>query len=229
MKYLKSALLIIFICLLHVTCYAQESQPEPERGSVLPGFIITLQGDTVQGYLLNINLWLNQKMTFFYTDPDDRKGRIKYTPKEIMAYQVGPRYYESMKHSFSYSTRSQNFILRKIDGPIKYYVWYYDPDQAKLAAWDKMALDDLEKAILFEENELSQEDFARKGKEETLTAFSFKFLVKFAKNMSEFVKDDVELAKKIAAKTPGYQNINIEAIIREYNDWYLNNSQSYGN
>ena len=45
--------------------------------------------------------------------------------------------------------------------------------------------------------------------------------MKFSRNMSEFVSDDVELAQKIASKTEGYKNINIEAIIKEYNDWYL--------
>jgi hypothetical protein len=45
--------------------------------------------------------------------------------------------------------------------------------------------------------------------------------MKFAKNMSEYVSDDAELAQKIARKTEGYKNINIEAIIREYNDWYI--------
>jgi hypothetical protein len=205
--------------------YAQESQQEPDRGSVLPGFIITLQGDTVRGYLLNINLWLNQKMTFFYTDPDDREGRVKYTPKEIRAYQVGPRYYESITHPFTNSIRSENFILRKVDGPIKYYIWYFDEDKSKLMVWDKISLADLGKAFLFDESELWKDEFGKKENEKTLTRFDFKFLLKFAKNMSEYVKDYMELAQKIANKKEGYKNINIEAIIREYNDWYLSNQQ----
>jgi len=225
MKYLHITLSVVCLSLLPVAGYTQESQPEPERGSIHPGFIITLKGDTVHGYLLNINLWLNQKMTFFYTDPDDREGRVKYTPKEIMAYQIGPRYYESIKHPFTNSPRSENFILRKVDGPIKYYVWYYDEDKTKLTVWDNISLDDLGKAFLFEESELWKDEFGRKGNEETLTPFALKFLMKFAKNMSEYVQDDVELAQKIASKTKGYQNINIEAIIREYNDWYLSSSQ----
>ena len=56
----------MFLSLLPVKGYAQERSPEPERGSVLPGYIITLQGDTV-----------------------------------------------------------------KVDGPIKYYVWYFDEDKNK--------------------------------------------------------------------------------------------------
>jgi hypothetical protein len=221
MKYLCINLLAISLSLLPFEGYAQENQKEPERGSVLPGYIITLKGDTVKGYLLNINLWLNQKMTFLYKDPNDREGRIKYTPREIRAYKVGPRYYESVDHPFTNSFRSENFLLRKVDGPVKYYIWYYDEDKTKLTGWDKITLSDLGKAVLFDESELWKDEFARKGNEETLTEFGLKFLMKFAKNMSEYISDDIELAQKIARKTEGYKNINIESIIREYNDWYL--------
>lgn len=221
MKCLCKNLFVIFITLLPSRGYAQVNLPEPERGSILPGYIITLQGDTVKGHLLNINLWLNQKMTFLYKDPEDREGRVKYKPKEIKAYQVGPRYYESVDHPFTNSMRSDNFLLRKVDGQIKYYVWYFDEDKTKLTYSDNISLADLGKAFLFDESELWKNEFARKGNEVTLTEFGLKFLMKFAKNMSEFVSDDVELAQKIASKTEGYKNINIEAIIREYNDWYL--------
>jgi hypothetical protein len=203
-----------------------QAQNDPKRGSVLPGFIITLQGDTVKGYLLNINLWLNQKMTFLYKDSDDREGRVKYTPKEIRAYQVGPRYYESITHSFTNSIRSENFILRKVDGPIKYYIWYFDEDKTKLLVWDKISLADLGKAFLFDESELWKDEFGKKENEKALMPFDFKFLLKFAKNMSEYIKDYMELAQKIANKKEGYKNINIEAIIREYNDWYLSNHKT---
>jgi len=214
-------LFVLFIILLPSKGYAQVNQPEPERGSILPGYIITLQGDTIKGYLLNINLWLNQKMTFLYKDPEDREGRVRYKPKEIKAYQVGPRYYESVDHPFTNSMRSDNFLLRKVDGQIKYYVWYFDEDKTKLMYSDNISLAELGKAFLFDESELWKNEYARKGNEVTLTEFGLKFLMKFAKNMSEFVGDDVELAQKIASKNEGYKNINIEAIIREYNDWYL--------
>ena len=128
---------------------AQDTLPALERGSVHPGYIITNEGDKVEGYLLNINLWLNQNMTFFYTDPDDREGRVKYKPKDIKAYQVGPRYYESMKYSFPYKARKESFVLRKYNGPIRLYVWYYNPDKANLMDPD-ITLDDLEKSLVYE-------------------------------------------------------------------------------
>ena len=197
--------------------FAQDVQSDPQRGSVLPGFIITLNGDTVRGYLLNINLWMNQHMTFLYKTPDNPDGRIKYKPKEIRAYQVGNRFYESMKYPFAYSIYQYNFILRKADGPVKYYVWYFNENRAKLMSPD-ISINELAKAYVFEENELWKEEFARKGDGE-LTKFDLKFLIKFAKNMSEYIKEDKELAQKVADKVKGYQNVDIERIIREYNEF----------
>jgi hypothetical protein len=108
-----------------------------------------------------------------------------------------------------------------VDGPIKYYVWYYDEDKTKLMVWDNISLADLGKAFLFDESELWKDEFGKKKNEETLMPFDLKFLIKFARNMAEYVKDDAELAQKISGKTEGYKNINIEKIIREYNAWYL--------
>jgi len=209
----------LFLTLHTMASPAQENwDANPERGSVLPGFIITHDGDTVAGYLLNINLWMNQHMTFFYKTPDDKEGRVKYKPKEIMAYQVGNRFYESVKYPFSNSIFPQNFVMRKVDGPIKYYVWYYDEDRSKLMS-PNITLDDLSRAFLFDEQDLWKEEFGKKG-DGVFTKFDFRFLVKFAKNMAAYVNDDPELAQKILAKAKGYQNIDIEKIVREYNEYF---------
>jgi hypothetical protein len=197
---------------------AQDTLPRLERGSVHPGFIITNDGDTIKGYILNINLLLNQNMTFYYSDPEDRAGRVKYKPKEIKAYQVGPSYYESMKYSFPYKARKESFVLRKFNGPVELYVWYYNPDKANLMDPD-ITLDDLEKSLVYEEEDLSASYYAVKDGGEFTELTSFKFLLKFARNMSEYVGDDPELAKKISDKTEGYLGIprDIERIILEYN------------
>jgi predicted nuclease of restriction endonuclease-like RecB superfamily len=147
--------------------------------------------------------------------PEDKEGRVKYKPREIKAYQVGNRYYESMKYPFSYSIYPYNFILRKVDGAVKYYVWFYNEDRSKLMSPD-ISLVELTKAFVFDENELWKDEFARKENGEFMK-FDFKFLLKFAKNMSAFVEDNEDLARKILNKEAGYHGIDIEKIILEYN------------
>jgi hypothetical protein len=222
-----------FICIF-LTCFslpavAQEIQvPDSlKRGSIHPGLIITLQGDTIEGYMLNINLWLNQKITFYYKDSSDFKGRIKYKANDIKAYQVGNRFYESMKYSFTNSTHTHNFKLKKLDGPIDLYMWYYNPDQPDYFSKD-LTLEDISKAVLFNEAELWTNVFGMKPDGEFTELTGLRFLMKFAKNMSAYVADNAELAQKILNKTKGYQGIprDIENIIREYNKWKTENDQN---
>lgn len=198
--------------------HVRGQEGEMERGKVYPGFIITLDGDTIKGHLLNINLWLNQHMTFLYENPEDPEGRVKYKAGEIKAYQVGSRYYESMDYTFAYSTRTQNFILRKVEGPVSLYIWYYDEDRGKLLSPD-ISLAELAKAYLFDEKDLWSSAFGKRGNGEFTELTSVKFLMKFAKNMSAYVSGNPDLAKKVLDKTPGYQGTigGIENIIREYN------------
>ncbi len=216
MKRLNHLRILLLLITFSMPVLAQDNQTDPERGSVQPGFIITLQGDTVKGFLLNINLWMNQHMTFFYKTTDDADGRIKYKPKEIKAYQVGNRFYESMKYPFAYSVYPYNFVLRKVDGPMKLYQWYYNENRAKLMSPD-IPDSELPKAFGFAEEDLWKHEFAKKGDGDLIT-FDITFMVKFAKNMAEYVKDDAELAQKILDKNKGYQSVDIEKIAMEYNN-----------
>lgn len=222
---MKSGLFLIgLVMFLSLSLKAQEDTTALQRGTIYPGYIITLDNDTIEGWLLNINLWLNQHQTFFYDDPDNHKGRIKYTAKELKGYKVGNRIYESIRFEGQYSSHKDNFFMRIITGPISYYLWYYDPDRSKLSPVS-MTLDDLSDAILFEENELSTQDLIRKLDGEMISLGQLKYLVNFDKNMSKLVSDYPELAEKIKNKEDGYKWIDAKSIINEYNLWYLQTHQ----
>ena len=89
MKTINEMILLLLLVLL--TGHVRGQEADMERGKVYPGFIITLDGDTIKGHLLNINLWLNQHMTFLYKNPEDPEGRVKYKACEIRTFQMGPR------------------------------------------------------------------------------------------------------------------------------------------
>ncbi|MBN1157792.1 MAG: hypothetical protein JXA61_00295 [Bacteroidales bacterium] len=215
-------ILCLLILLSSFRSIAQNDTLILERGTVYPGYIITLEGDTLEGWLLNINLWLNQQMTFFYDDPDNHDGRVKYMAEDLKGYKVGNREYESIKFMGLYSPRKNNFFMRTITGPISYYVWYYDPERSKLSSTD-ISLDDISDAILFEESELSNQnqDLFHKFDDEMVSLGQLKYLTNFDKNMSKIVSDYPGLAERIRNKEEGYKWINARDIIREYNTWYL--------
>ena len=119
--------------------------------------------------------------------------------------------------------------MKKLDGPVDLYVWYYNPDQPDYLSKD-LTLEDISKAVLFNEADLWTNAFGKKPDGEFTELTGLKFLMKFAKNMSAYVADDVELAQKILNKTKGYQGTtrDIENIIREYNKWKTENDPKNG-
>lgn len=192
--------------------FAQEDTTSLQRGTIYPGYIIQLKGDTVHGYLLNSNLWYNQVMVFYYADSSDREHRIKYKAKEIKGYKVGDRIYDSFKHPGTYSIHAYNFFQRKITGPVNYYIWYYDPDKGNLTE-PEITLGGLASAFLFDESALWTQEVVQKGNDDPVDLN----IIGFAKTMSGIIKDDPELARKVKDKEPGYKSIDGEKIVQEYN------------
>lgn len=193
------------------------SFPDPGRGTVQPGYIVTASGQRIDGYLLNINLWLNQHMTYFYKDPADPSTRVRYGPKDLLAYRVGNRLYESMRFMFVYSTNANNFILRKQNGRMRYFVWYYDRDRSRLASPAGITASQLLQAFVFDEKDLWKSEWIIHDGGELKELGGFDYALNFAKVMSALVADDRELADRIRRKEPGYLNIHVEKIVAEYN------------
>ncbi len=195
--------------------------------SLYPGYVVTRKGDTLKGYVLLKNLIANQDKVIFYPTQEKNKEQAqKFKPKEVKAYKVGPRYYESYKFRpgvSSYATndaKAYHFVLKVIDGPVSLYKWYYETTQR---SEDRVKINEehpLESHVdlSFDESDLKYITLFKKlDGEITKPALNFK------KQMSKLLADYPELAKKIASKEKGYRSWDLEKIIREYNEWYLKN------
>jgi hypothetical protein len=182
------------------------------------GYIILPAGDTVTGYILNLNLWNNQMMTIYFTDLVNGGKGTKYRAKELTGYKVGCREYEQLKFAGLYSPYKYNFFLRKMEGAIDYYVWYYNNDVNTLLGTD-VVLTEASDAMLINEADLWTQVLGRTEKGEIIELGSMKFKHNFDKHMSRLVEDYPALAEKIRNKEEGYQYQNLESIIREYNSW----------
>jgi hypothetical protein len=209
---MKRLIFITVILLSGILTRAQNDTNLLQRGTIYPGYIIELEGDTVYGFILNSNLWYNQVMVFYYADSSDRENRIKYKAKDVKGYKVGNRNYDSYKHPATYSTHAYNFFLRKITGPINYYIWYYDPDKGNLME-PVLTMEGLASALLFAESELWTQEVAQKGNDDPVDLN----IIGFAKTLSGIIKDDPELARKVKDKETGYKSTDAAKIIQEYN------------
>lgn len=217
-------LLLLFALLIGGDLIAQEYQEEVKLWTIYPGYVITHDDDTIFGYIKLNNYVDNQQKALFYNNPDDEKYSVKYKPKDIKAYKVGPRYYESFKFWPETEDRGFHFFLRLIEGPISFYKWYYEPvekSKQRVQVNDDGVITEFD--MSFSENKLSTELIAIKLGGEPEQLDKLKFVTNFKKNMSKYLEDYPELASKIANKEEGYSNADIEDIILEYNAWYLKN------
>lgn len=216
-------LVLIFALIFSGYLMAQDDQNEVKLWTVYPGYVITHSDDTIHGYIKLVNYIDNQRKALFYKNQDDEKETEKYKPKDIKAYKVGPRYYESFKFWPETEACGVHFFLKVIEGPISFYKWYYEPvedsKQRIQVNNDKITKVDLS----FSEEKLSTQLIAIKLGGEPEQLDKLKFVTNFKKNMSSYVGDFSELASKIANKEEGYGFGNIEEIIDEYNKWYLEN------
>jgi hypothetical protein len=216
-------LLLLLAMMISGGLMAQEDQKEVKLWTIYPGYVITHNDDTIHGYIKLNNFIDNQRNALFYNNPDDQKYAIRYKAKDIKAYKVGPRYYESFKFWPETEARGVHFFLKVIEGPVSFYKWYYEPvEQSK----KRIQVDDegISKIDLsFNEANLSTEFIGIKLGSEPEQLDGLKFATNFKKNMSKYLEDYPELASKIANKEEGYRFGNIEDIILEYNTWYLKN------
>lgn len=181
-----------------------------------PGYVITKSNDTIQGFLLLKNKISNQGKIFFFDSPDVKEPSAKYKPKDIKAYKVANRFYESVKYSPEYTTMRYCFLLRTVDGKVKFYKSYFD-DKQRIKI-DENDIWNSKIDLSFSEDELKEVWLGSKDGGELENFNSFGYLLKFSKNMSKYLSDCPEIANKIANKEKGYEYGNLEKIIREYNE-----------
>lgn len=166
-------------------------------GTVYPGYIVKLTGDTIQGFILLKGPTENQdKITYLPTERD-MKNKTVYKPDDLKGFRVADKEYRSIHYSGGLFAKPLRFVMVNADGKLCRYYWYSTNDATRKIE--------------------SQEVFA-KGDEQPFT--SDKYLLKFVKFWSETLNDYPELSQKIANKEKGYSLLNLYDIITEYNNHF---------
>jgi len=195
---------------------AQETSDSLLRRTKYPGYMINLQGDTIQGYVLNLNLWSNQVITFFFQDVNPEIPGKKYRPKDLLGYKTASREYVQLKYSGIMSPYKYNFFLKEIDGPFQLFSWYYFADGSQLDGSPAL-LTEAKDDLLINEQDLWVQYIGKTAKGAIIDLSSVGFRMKFSKKMSRLVSDDPELSSKVLNKEKGYRYEDLEKIIREFN------------
>jgi len=171
-------------------------------GYKYPGYVVQNSGDTLSGYLLHGSNGGNQKRCEFFTNETDSKPTKVYKPDELKEYLVGDKHYKSIHYSGGLTAKPLMFVLVVKEGAITEFYWYNEepgvrpPDQKYDIVYHKI------------------------HQPESKVVGNDKFIFGFGKNMSEFIADYPELAEKVKNKEKGYNLLDINKIMDEYNAWY---------
>jgi hypothetical protein len=153
------------------------------------GYIVKLDGTKEFGYIQHLDESDRYVKVIFRKTRKAKKQKFK--PKTLKAYHVADVTYHSVKFK-EVIMKAHKFLILESEGCInKYSMRQYDNGE-----WQTTMV------------------FSKDGKAVSASMF----LLKFAKKMSEFVKDDENLADKVRNKEKGYRLLGIENIINEYND-----------
>lgn len=187
-------------------------------GKIYPGYIIKLDGDTIQGYVKALSRCSyagignsNQNMCEFFSSQTDKKPIAKYKPKDIRGYKIADKLYESINYSGG-MLKAANFNLIVTDGAIRLYEWYATVDgfstlnQQSGETWQQ-----------FDNRRFNSKVIAAKNPEEPIELSMLG--LSFAKKMPLLIADNPEMAEKVKNKEKGYKFINMYDVIDEYNQW----------
>ncbi|WP_343605704.1 hypothetical protein [Fluviicola sp.] len=223
---MKTILLSGAVMLLSVMTYAQETisstadwDPKVyEVGKKYPGYVITLDGDSIQGFLKaktrcsNGGLGAsNQNEAEFYAHEEDKKPTAKYKPGEIKGYKIADKVYESINYSGGL-LKKPNFNLVVTDGAIRVYEWYATKDNYNTVvkqsgeSWKAFDARRFDTKIIIAKDPTAPMEHSSLG-------------LSFAKKMPELIADNPDMAQKVTNKESGYKFLNMFAVIDEYNKW----------
>jgi hypothetical protein len=199
--------------------FAQIDETQIKPRTILPGYVVSLDGDTTTGYLFFTTLIGNQTHIKFYRDQEGKNPVDDFKPGTIKSYGFSDLHYASVPFSGKGYGKNKSFMIRLVEGPVSLYKWYYSESTM-------MSGDDLNEAMGKESvlktepaEGLEVQVFGVRGNEEPEDFYSTGFAMNFKKKMSAYLSDYPELAGKIADKTPGYRHDSLVKIIREYNAW----------
>lgn len=189
-----------------------------KNGEKYPGYIVKLNGDTVQGYIQYVNRFDNQKEVKYFSDPKDKKTKVEYKAEDLKGYKMADKVYRSIAYSGGLLAKPIRFVLLVKDGRIARYTWYDRHDN-----YLTMVKGPNETQEEFEKRYYPDKEVFVKADEKPFDNSNFG--LKFAKFWAETTSDYPELSAKIANKDKGYGLIHMYDFIEEYNAWWKKNKK----
>ena len=192
----------------------------------MPGYILGMAGDTIQGFIKYDYPVIMQKRISFYAEAD-RSDPVMYSPENIWGYFVAGKKWISTNvimetYNGPYSFRRFG-ILESDFGALMLLRIFNEGDKLKKNINSTEAEKELKNIKLNYPDHSLDQLYIKKtdGDAELLTSKAFR--KSFLSKMKVYIGDDKELMKKIRNKD--YTFKDIYEITPEYNQWYRSGDQ----
>jgi len=217
---MKNSIMILSIIFFSVSCYSQDWFSTQNLGDKIPGYILGMDGDTIEGYIKYDYPIVMQKRIFFFP-PEIVSNPIIYAPENIWEYALlGKKWISTTVIMNTYDGRYKfrRFgILESDQGPLKLLRIFDETDKLKKKTNSEAEKEFKNIYFNFPKNSLNQLYIQKiEGEAELLNSKEFK--KSFISKMNSYVGDHKELLQKIESRKYTLEHIFI--IVSEYNEWF---------
>ncbi len=183
----------------------------------LPGYVVTLDGDTLHGRILKSNFSDLRGTKFFGKDG----SKMRLVPGEISAFKVDVEYYVSvpvdhLKLTDDFKNNGNVFVQRLMNGPVSLYRVGY--------CFGKKTINDRQNRVFKER--CPKIYFLKRGEDPYFEAFRDEELTlkkvqqkNTTGQLAGYFEDYEDLSKNILFER--YKRTSLDLIVKEYNDWKL--------
>ena len=217
---MKNPMLFLLLT-VSISANGQDWFSKHNQNEATAGYIITINGDTIQGSVIyDYPVVMQKRITF--AKKGDTEPKI-YQPKDIRGYGCGGRFWESVNVTFQTYNGPVKFnrfgILYAGNTPLQLLRIFPEKDKMK----KKMSSTRAE--VIYNKIPVSQPEssfknlYLKKLEDPAEDLNSPAYKKDFIGSIAKKVSDDADLMKKINGKEYRYKDL--EKIVSEYNAWFL--------
>jgi hypothetical protein len=211
---MKPHLFLLFLSLSSLTFSQDWHSDTYKYDELYPGYVVTLKGEKIEGYIKYRNRFIMQEEVIFFSDPNLVNTKKRYKAEELLEYEVADKHYEVIRYSGgtnNYPEMRGNLVVRGT-GCIKEYIWY-----SQASGYTTMTKLEGESDEAFGNRKFPSTPVFYKEGDDLAVEMDF-FKDDFAKKVSQYVSANKELAKKVKAGQSGYNREgDVRKIFEEYN------------
>jgi hypothetical protein len=211
MKNVRIYLLVLLTILSFGTSKAQKVPDKTLEGYVVgvTGFAGVKKTDSLKGFITVYNPLGRQIRAVYYENMSNVRTKKAFGPARARGYFTDDKFYEAVAFPDEKDVTPQSFAEVMKKGKLNMYRWY-------VIALHSEKQNPRKPEDPYQDKELDKDILLKKTNGPVVDINTYKFR-NFKKDVSEYLKEDKELAAKIASGELGRDKI--EQIVDMYNEW----------